>query len=257
MDTKMWEFSIFFSRELLCYFEDLKNDLKEMIGNQKNCVSISLNKDYYVFMLALTNETYKKIILFIKERIAEIILLYYKPKTIIDSINNFDIKSHDNVILIDILSSFEFDVDKDEIVKNLSLIDKLYLESFVKFKLINLTKKWSDVSALINQNSLFLLDDGIKKELMQFLMDGIKSNQKDIKLVLDKKNIDAFYYENSIKKTLKNAKLYYSIYDYDNLLFSLIKHYPQKIEVEHYKDFDVAFIQNLADLFGMRLKLID
>ena len=253
----MWEFSIFFSRELLCYFEDLKKDMKEIIGDSKNCVSISLNKDYYVFMLALTYETYNKTIMFLKELIAEIILLYYKPKTIINSINNFDIKCHDNVILIDILSSFEFEADKEEIIKNMSLLDKLYLDSFVKFKLKNLTKKWSDVSALINENSLFLLDAGIKKELMQFLMDGIKGNQKDIKLVLDKKNIDAFYYENSIKKTLKNDKVYYSIYDYDNLLFSLIKHYPKRIEVEHYKDFDVAFIQNLADLFGMRLKLIE
>lgn len=253
----MWEFSIFFTRDLLCYFEDLKKDIKELIGNQKNCVSISVNKDYYVFMLALTPETYNKTILFLKEHIAEIIMLYYKPKTIINAINNFDIKSHDNVILIDILSSFEYDTDFDYIIKRLTLIDKLYLDSFVKFKLNGLTKKWKEVSSLINENSLFLLDDGIKKELMQFLMDGIKSHNQIIKLIFNQNNIDAFYLENNEKKALLNKHLYYSIFDYDNLLFNLIKLYPQKIEVENYKQFDVNLIQNLSDLFGNRLLLID
>ena len=257
MNTKLWEFSLYFPRELLCYFEDLKTDLKTCLTNQNNCVSINVCDDYYVFMIALTKEAYNNYILYIKEKIAEIVLLFYKPKTIINSINNFDISHHDNVILIDILSSFEHIEDKNEIIKNLSLIEKLYLDSFVKFKLLSLTKKWKDVANLINENSLFLLDDDVKKELMQFLMEGIVTKSQHIKLTQNGENIDALKLQDNQFEKLKNQKIYYSIFEYDSLLFNLIKQYPKVLEVEHYKNFDVAFIQNLADLFGARLKLKD
>ena len=253
----MWEFSLFFPRELMCYFEDLKLELKTILCFEKNCVGISSINDHYVFMLALTKETYSKNILFIKERIAEIILLYYKPKSIINSIDNFDLSVHENVLLLDILSSFEFYEDRDEIVKKMSLLDKLYLNSFVKFKLTNLINKWQEISGLINQNSLFMLDSKIKKELMQFLMEGIVSRAHHIKLLQNGKNIEIVDVADNQVKKIKCCRIYYSIFDYDNLLFSLIKQYPKILEVEHYKNFDIALIQNLSDLFGMRLKLVE
>lgn len=253
----MWEFSLFFPRELLCYFEDLKTDLKQKFFNQNNCISIGVMHEEYTLMIAITKQAYNESILYIKEKIAEIILLYYKPKTIINSIENFDIKSHDNVILIDILSSFEYFEDKNEIIKKLSLLDKLYLTSFVDFKLNFLLKKWKDVANLINQNSSFLLDDSIKKELMQFLMEGIVSKTHHIKLLQNGKNVDVFGLNNDKFEEIKSPKIYYSMYDYDALLFSLIKQYPKVLEIEHYKNFDIAFIQNLSDLFGSRLKLVE
>jgi len=258
MDAKLWEFSLYFPRELLCYFEDLKTELKQLLAKQNNCVSISVfDDDYYVFMIALTKEMYNTHILLIKERLAEIILLYYKPKTIINSINNFDLNHHDNVILIDILSNFEYYEDINEIFKKLSLIDKLYLDSFVKFKLSSLTKKWKDVANLINENSLFLLDNAVKKELMQFLMEGIVTKSQHIKLLQNGQSIDALKLQNNQFEKIKDQKIYYSLFDYDSLLFNLIKQYPMVLEVEHYKNFDVAFIQNLSDLFGSRLKLVE
>ena len=253
----MWEFSLFFPRELLLYFDDLKTDLKQKFHNQNNCISIGATDNDYTLMIALTKQSYNDSILYIKEKIAEIILLYYKPKTIINSINNFDINSHDNIILIDILSSFEHYEDKNEIIKNLSLIERLYLKSFVEFKLNFLLNKWKDVANLINQNSLFLLDDAVKKELMQFLMEGIVSKTHHIKLLINGNNVDVYSLNNNKFEAIKSQKIYYSMYDYDNLLFSLIKHYPKVLEVEHYKNFDIAFIQNLSDLFGSRLRLIE
>ena len=253
----MWEFSLFFPRELLLYFEELKTDLKQKFASQSNCISIGTTDNEYVLMIALTKTIYNDSILYIKEKIAEIILLYYKPKTIINSINNFDIKSHDNIILIDILSNFEYFEDINEILKKLSLIDKLYLTSFVEFKLNYLLKKWKEVANLINQNSLFLLDDSVKKELIQFLMEGIVSKANHIKLLQNGKNVDIYNLNNNEFKEIKSQKIYYSMYDYDSLLFSLIKQYPKVLEVEHYKNFDVSFIQNLSDLFGSRLKLVE
>jgi len=255
MGAKLWEFSLFFPRELLCYFDELKMELKKRLKSQNNCISIGVFNEEYVFMIAITKQAYNEYILYIKEKIAEIILLYYKPKTIIKSINNFDMNIHDNVILIDILSSFEHYEDTDEILKNLSLLDKLYLKSFVEFKLHFLLKKWKDVANLINQNSSFLLDSSIKKELMQFLMEGIVSKSSHIKLYQHGKKIDVYNLIDNNYEKIDSPKVYYSMLDYDNLLFCLIKEYPKVLEVEHYKNFDVSFIQNLSDLFGSRLKL--
>ena len=253
MDTKIWEFSLHFPRELLCYFEDLKNNLKNLLKNEKNCISLSVCNGEYVLMIAISHEMYNKYILTIKEHIAKVILIYYKPKSIINSIKNFNLSHHDNVILIQILSSIDVAEDKTEIFKHLSLIDELYLDSFVNFKLNNLTKKWKEVANLINDNSFFLLDEKIKKELMQFLMEGIVSKTDCIKLCQNGAQIDCKIGTNEIRC----EKLYYSIFDYDSTLFAVINNSPKKIEVENYKSFDVSFIQNLSDLFGSRLHLIE
>lgn len=250
MDTKYWDLAIYFPRDLLCYFETLKNDLKLVLNDTPNCLNLSVCGNEYCFLIAMTKEMYNKNILLIKERIADIIMIYYKPKFIINSIKNFDLKLHDNVILIDILTSFDFLEDKNSIIKKLSLCKKLYLESFVYFKLQKLISSWFETGELINQNSLFMIDNSIKKELIQFLMSGIASKMDNIKLALEKDKI-------CFKTPVLTQPLHYSIYDYDAALFTIIKNYPKKIEVEHYKDFDVRFIQNLHELFSNRLCLLE
>ncbi len=248
MDNNLWEFSLYFPRELLCYFEDLKADLKQSLKEYKNCVDILIKDYFYVFIVALEKEAYNKNILLLKEKIAEIILLYYKPKTIINSISNFDMNNNENIVLIDILTSYETNIDKNFIVSNMSLIQKLYLDSFVKFKLNFLVGKWKEVANLINEHSLFLNDGGIKKELMQFLMEGL--NDKVEVLKLSKSGI----FDNDNK--IKDKTIFYSKNDYDNRLFTLINYYPKKIVIENYRDLDVEFMQILHQLFGNKIQLI-
>lgn len=249
MNANIWEFSLYFPRELLCYFESLKKQLKHDFANEKNCIDILIKDDFYVFMLAIEREVYNKNILKIKYQIAEIILLYYKPKIIIGTINNFDLLNSQNKVLIDILVSFEADLDKATIVENLSLINKLFLESFVSFKLGGLTKKWEDSANLINENSLFLQDDGIKKELLQFLMQGLTTNIEYLKLT----NLGL----NDGKNAIDSKKVFYSQSDFDNVLFTLINLYPQKIEIEDYKQYKIEFLELISNLFGERLNLIN
>lgn len=249
MGTKIWEFSLYFPRELLIYFEKLKKQLKQILNVYPNCVSISISDDMYCFLIALSKEAYSKNILFIKDKIIEIILIYYKPKTLISQIENFDIKNHDNIILLDILSNFDQEEDKKEIFNHLSLCEKLYLSSFVNFKLKSLKKRWIETAELINQNNLFLNENGIKKELIQFLMEGLESKVEYVKLT-----------QNGIKlnnNVIENISLFYSLYDYDNTLFTLINIFPKKIEIENYKSFDISLIQNLHNLFGDKLILKD
>ena len=49
-----------------------------------------------------------------------------------NAIKDFDIKNHDNIILLDILSNFDIEEDKKEIFNHLSLCGQLYLSSFVQ-----------------------------------------------------------------------------------------------------------------------------
>ncbi len=247
----MWELSLYFSRDLLCYFNNLQTKLKQMFKDKKNVVSISICENGYVFLLALENTTYKKYILTIKEAIAEIILCYYKPKTIIDFIDNINIKNQDDIILIDILTSFDFYENKAEIVKNLSLINKLYLDSFVYFRLQKLLLDWKETAELVNENPIFMRDRSIKKELMKFLMEGISSKYEKIDIKKDTAEI----FLKSNNSVLSSKPMFYSQNNYDNILFTIINNYPKNIEVEDYKNFDVNFIQNLYDLFGNRLTL--
>lgn len=249
MGTEIWEFSLYFPRELLIYFERLKQQLKQVLKDYPNCVSISITDNLYCFLIALSKDAYYKNLLFIKDKIIEIILVYYKPKTLMTEIKNFDIKNHDNIILLDILSNFDIEDDRKEIFKSLSLCDKLYLSSFVTFKLKSLKNRWIETAELINQNNLFINESGIRKEIIQFLMEGLECKTDAVKLT-----------QNGIKigeETIENNSLFYSMYDYDNVLFTLISIFPKKIEVENYRSFDVSLIQNLHDLFGNKLVLLD
>lgn len=250
MDTNFWEFSIYFPRELLCYFETLKTSLKSILKDTPSCLNMSIVGDDYCFLIAMTKDMYSKNIMFLKEQIAEIIMLYYKPKIIINSIKNFDAKSHDNVILIDILTSFDFSEDTNDIISQLSFCGKIYINSFVYFKLQKLVKSWLETGELINQNSLFMTDGSVKKELMKFLMNGIVSKLESIKLMIKNKKI-------CFSLPILTQPLHYFIYDYDAVLFSLIKNYPKRIEVEDYKNFDVQFLQNLHEVFNDKLVLIE
>ena len=251
METGYWEFSLFFPRELLCYFEELKTELKLLFLDKKCCVTTSTFDDKYIFMIALEKEAYMKHILLIKQKIADIILIFYKPKTINDAINNFDLKHHDNVILLDILSNFDADADKCYILKNLGLCDKLHIDSFVNFRLAHLKNRWKEIGHLINENSLFLMDEGVRKELMQFLMNGIDTGVDFAKLSL----VDSKIYIDCSLGNSKPKNIYYSLFDYDNVLFELISQNPKQIEVFGYQNFDANFVQNLSDLFGNKLIL--
>ena len=115
----------------------------------------------------------------------------------------------------------------------------------------SLLQTWKETGELVNQNTLFMVDNGIKKELIRFLMDGIVSQTDYVKLV---KTNDIISFDGN---NLEQNSIFYSQTEYDNILFSLINYYPQKIEVEHYKEFDVHFIQNLHELFGSKVHFID
>lgn len=249
----MWEFSLHFDKNLLPYFTLLKTKLKDLCKTSSNCIAIGIKNDAYVFMVAFKKSFADNIILYLKEKIAEIICIYYKPMYILQSIKNFDIKNQNNVVLLDILSSYDFEQDKNYIINNISLCGKLYLSSFVNFKLKEQTKKWREIGALINENSVALLDDAVRLELTKFLMSGISSRKDKIILKLINNKIELFD-KNDIP--IDCNKIFYAQNSYDNVLFALINHSPQHIEISNYTKFDVQFLNAVHKIFGKKVKLL-
>jgi len=249
----MWEFSLYFNRSLLPYFENFKIWLKTLLKNEINCVAIGTFKDDFVLMMAFDKKTYNSKILAIKKAIANIICMHYKPSNITSKIDNFNLSNKGNIFLLYVLYCMDIKSDIAEIVSRLSLIEELYLNSFVHFKLTDIEKRWQDVGSLINQNSLFLVDDAIKKELMQFLMNGIKSDKKCLKLLLKSGEIKIF----DDGKIVEKQKSFLGRTDADNTLFTLIYEFPEKIEIEGYKKFSVHFISDLYQVFGDRVKFLE
>lgn len=253
METKLWELSLFFSRQLLPYFQELQNELKSHFACEKNCISILIDENnLYVFLIALPWQLYEKNILLIKQKIAQIIISFYKPKTILSSTKNFDVSNHSNAILLNILSNFDAVFDENDILKNLSLCGKVFLDSYINFKLKSAKNRWKEIGNLVNANTLFLSNEKVKIELMQFLMTGIDSKTEIVKLSSKNNQLTV---EGS--RFVKLQKHFYSQTDYDNLLFALIGSKPKKIEIYGYKNFDVCFVQELSNLFGKNLILIE
>lgn len=249
----MWEFSLFFPDELLNYFCDFEAELKKLCQNEKCCIRIVKNGQY-ALLLALPTKIYEQNVAIIKEKIVQAILLYYKPKIIIQTIKDFSIKDQNNKMLIDILANFDVSSDKKEIFSRLSLCGKMYLDSFVYFKLWPILETWREMARLINQNSLFLGDAGVKTDLMRFLMSGIASQALDVSLD----------YANGKIKILQNGKelpsiasIFYANDIYDNLLFMLISKSPKKITISNYRQFDASFVNSVFRLFGDTVKLIE
>ena len=112
---------------------------------------------------------------------------------------------------------------------------------------------WKEMATLINQNSIFLIDDKVKIDLMRFLMNGISNKSSDV--VLDYSNGNIKFVQNG-KELSFIEKIFYAKDIYDNLLFMLISKSPKKITISNYQMFDANFVNSVFNLFGDSVKLI-
>ena len=249
----MWEFSLYFEKNLLPYFNQLKMQLKSHYAEHSNCVAIGIKSEEYVFMIALPKEYKEQTESFLKQKIAEIICTFYKPYYILNNLKNFDLSLDDNVLLLNILSSYENQKDIVQIAQNLNICDKLFLKSFVEFKLSEQKKKWKEIGTLINQNSIFLIDKNVKEELIKFLMAGLEC-QTDILDIFKQKN--RFVIRDKRKKVIELKNIFYAKSQYDSLLYVIMSYFPKKIIIRNAKDFDVKFLDTLYCLFGENIQLL-
>ena len=161
----MWEFSLFFEKELLIYFNDFVKFLNNKYSGEVKSISVAVFDDYYCFLLALPNKCKTECKQLIKDKIAEVICVYYKPKSILKSIKNFNLKQEDNRTLLSILSCYDNILDQKTIAKKVDFSCKFFLTSFVNFMLKFEQKKWQEIGGLINQNNMFLTNKKVKSSL--------------------------------------------------------------------------------------------
>lgn len=250
----MWQFSLYFQKEIFFYIKQLQDWLQTVCKDSRCCIRIFSKDDMFVLVLALPKKVYEKHILGIKEKIIETILLYYKPKIIVDEIANFSTSKTSNRILLDILCNFDKQSEFDAIFKKLSLCDRLYLSSFVQFSLCELTKNWKEMARLINQNNSFLNDENTKFDLMRFLLNGIGCKAKSI--CFSKKQDEILVFRDD--KAVSNFdNLFYFANDFDKLFFLITSTSPQNVTIKDFRAFDARFINNVFNLFGDKLNLIE
>lgn len=250
----MWEFSLYFEKNLLCYFNQLCDELKNKFKHILHCVSIGVKQEKFVFMVAFPKQEFSNFENLIKFKIAEIICVYYKPLFIYQSINNFDLKLDDNIVLLSILSCYENQQDILQISKKLQLNSKLYLSSFVDFKLADNKMRWQEIGKLMNENAYFLMDKKVKKELAKFLLSGLQQRTAMVNIELKS---NQFKVTDDQQNILLPQKVFFAKDSYDDLLYLLMNYFPQKISVRNCKQFDVSFLDKLYNLFGENLKLIE
>ena len=250
----MWQFSLFFEKEVFYYIKQLKDNLQNICSNQRCCIRIFSKNENFVLVVAIPKEIYEKNILYIKEKIIQIILFYYKPKIIFEGIKNFSTKQMSNRILLDILCNFESQIETNTIFKRLHLCDKLFLSSFINFSLCDLIKNWQEMAKLINQNSNFLDDEYTKFELMRFLLNGIQCKANKIDISKEENTFNIFEDDT---KVFPNQNLFYFCSEFDSLMFLIISKSPQNVVINKYLEFDARFIDNLYNLLGDRLKLVE
>lgn len=245
----MWELSLYFNREMLPFFLNLKNELK--IKLKDCCKSIAIfepeQEQQFVFLLAVPFEK-KRELFSIKEKICEIIIDFYKPRFFQNKLKCLDLTSIIDFTFFCVLLNFDASFDEIEIYKNLSLLNKLYLNSFINFKLKNVTKKWQEVCNLISENNQLISALNSKEDLMQFMFENSYSRIDKLtidadKLIINEANFKTPYFINSTQ--------------FDELIiYNAIYYSPKMLYIKNYDKLNIETLNILYSLFQEKLNLI-
>ena len=199
-----------------------------------------------------TGETYKKTI---KKKIvgliADMILHTYKLEYLI---KNFKFKTTSDINMqafIKALVVFDWDIDKQIIVRMLLGLDSVVISAFVSFKLSVLKTKWDDLVNLANDNIIYLMSSDTFIELLKYLISNLDFRTNEV---------NVFY--NNCTYILKDSKGMPIKEEHNDmkdcsdavLITSLISLSPQKIKL-HIDNFDGDVINLLFNLFGDRIAI--
>ena len=138
----MWEVSICFeSPKMAEYFASKINlVIKSCKGisacitlNGQNCVLVAVPKDKEEFARE-----------FVKQKIAECILFFYKKDYIVSKLNFEKPKTTYMNVFLQTLVCFDGEADKHFIEQCLDFDDRIFVDAVVAFKLKFLKKKWEE-----------------------------------------------------------------------------------------------------------------
>ena len=247
----MWEVSICFeSPKMAEYFASKINlVIKSCKGisacitlNGQNCVLIAVPKDKEEFARE-----------FVKQKIAECILFFYKKDYIVSKLNFEKPKTTYMNVFLQTLVCFDGEADKHFIEQCLDFDDRIFVDAVVAFKLKFLKKKWEELVSLANENVMYFLSEDSLLELIKFLISNLEHrcyavnvfSKSDCYFLCDLqgKRIDDFMLEKQ------------GIYEDGNLLTILVALNPEKIIVHCNKFVKDKLLRNLFSLFPNRIEI--
>lgn len=247
----MWEVSICFeSSKMAEYFASKINlVIKSCKGisacitlNGQNCVLVAVPKDKEEFARD-----------FVKQKIAECILFFYKKDYIVSKLNFEKPKTTYMNVFLQTLVCFDGEADKHFIEQCLDFDDRVFVDAVVAFKLKFLKKKWEELVSLANENVMYFLSEDSLLELIKFLISNLEHrcyavnvfSKSDCYFLCDLqgKRIDDFMLEKQ------------GIYEDGSLLSTLVALNPEKIIVHCNKFVKDKLLRNLFSLFPNRIEI--
>ena len=247
----MWEVSICFeSPKMAEYFASKINMvIKSCKGisacitlNGQNCVLIAVPKDKEEFARE-----------FVKQKIAECILFFYKKDYIVSKLNFEKPKTTYMNVFLQTLVCFDGEADKHFIEQCLDFDDRIFVDAVVAFKLKFLKKKWEALVSLANENVMYFLSEDSLLELIKFLISNLEHrcyavnvfSKSDCYFLCDLqgKRIDDFMLEKQ------------GIYEDGSLLSTLVALNPEKIIVHCNKFVKDKLLRKLFSLFPNRIEI--
>lgn len=247
----MWEYCVAFKKD--CSAEHFKNNIKQKIKKHNGVVTSIEDEVCVKVLIAIPIIERFKIHNYLREKIAEIILLNYKKEYILSKLNFNPSKEIDMQIFLKALTVFDSDTDKEIIMERLKFDNSLYIDSFINFKLSFLKRKWDELISLANDNALYLINKESFLELIKFLISNLEYRYCTVN-VFSKKDCYLLYdqFGNSIEDFLIEKSI---LYDNNTLLTSLVALNPERIVFHCKENINEHLVKDLYDLFSNRIQI--
>ena len=196
------------------------------------------------------SETHKKSI---KKKItglvADMILQVYKLEYLT---NNFKFKTTNDINMqafVKALVVFDWDIDKQIILRMLMDMDSVVVDAFVNFKLGILKTKWNDLVNLANDNIAYLMSSDTFIELLKFLISNLDFRTNEVNVFCTN---CTYTLKDGRGLPIKQGQCDVKGCNDAFLVTSLIALSPQKIKV-HIDNFEGAVVNLLFNLFNDRI----
>lgn len=235
----MWEFSLVLedNNEAKKFF----NECKKVLKKHKGVITIFNNEVLFAFKSKMAKNL-------ISETIVYYVLTNYKMKYFTQKLNAVELSDIKRDALIKVLTMFDNEFDIILLTDELKINSFLMLDSFMKFQMKYLIKKWNEIINLIVDNSTYLFCSQSYNDLLKFLVNTLDSKQKEVNVVFKEDKLFVF------DRTFKNCLIKNS--DSRIILTELIGFSPQKINIYCSNIVDNPIFNLILDIFQEKVKII-
>ncbi len=235
----MWEFCLTTAK--IDVAKSLFMDIKKDLNDYKTVLTCYEKYGAFNIMFACPGEEETLLKNILENNIIKMICSFYKDGYLKENLN---LPTHEKIGLTAFkkaLLNFDRETDLFIISKNLELKNTLNLDSFYEFKLKALREKWSELVALANENSEYLVGDEAFFDLLRFLVDNLEIRENEIS-VFEKENGYQIIADECFDSLNNEA-----------LVSTLIELSPKKINF--YCDKEDAVANFLSKIFAERIKV--